>query len=70
MDPELQIKIFGYVDEMEPVPNSYKARIFELVEKGLTEKQIEQLAASDQRRRSTIQSQLINPITERIASQN
>jgi len=30
MDAETQLKIFGYVDEFDPLPGSWKHRIYEL----------------------------------------
>jgi len=33
MKPENEIKIFGYVDPFPPFPNSWKARVFALMEK-------------------------------------
>jgi hypothetical protein len=61
---DLQIKIFGYATSDAPPVGSYKAKVYELLEQGLTDEQIEKLAKVWQRAQNVTQSRIINPIIE------
>jgi hypothetical protein len=61
MNEELQLRIFGFVDPVEPPTGSWKAGVYELVKRGLSNSQIEALANSARRMQEAIQVQIINP---------
>ena len=70
MSPELQLRIFGFIDPGRTLPGSVKAKFCELAERGLTEEQIERLAATVRRMQDVTQSKIIDPIVHRNASLN
>lgn len=62
MRPELQIRIFGYVDPVQPLPDSWKGQVYAAAEQGLTNDQIERLADTSRRMQARIETKIVAPI--------
>lgn len=67
---EIQKRIFGYATDEIPPTGSLKAKVYELIEQGLDETQIEKLSLTWKRKQNFTQKYLINPIIEKSSAQN
>lgn len=69
-NPELQKRVFGYAVSESPPENSLKGKTFEFLNQGLSENQIEELSQVWKRMQDVTQSQIVNPITKKLALKN
>lgn len=66
ISPDLQLRIFGYVDPVEPLPGSWKAMVYEAVSNpNITDAQIELLARSAKKMSDQIEKRIIASIKPR-----
>jgi len=67
---ELQKRIFGYATDELPPEGSFKAKVYDALNQGLNDGQIEKIAQSWKRIQDVTQCELINPIVEKQARLN